>query len=63
MFVFDGAPPQLKRDTLNKRRQQRSQETKKAQQAHAAILSNYLQRQAVASQLQRQTHQVGKAMV
>ena len=58
--MFDGAPPQLKRDTLNKRRLQRSQESRKAQQAHAAILSNYLQRQAVASQLQWQTHQVGR---
>ena len=38
VFVFDGKPPQLKRDTLNRRRLVRNQQGKKAAQASQAIL-------------------------
>eukprot|EP00092_Neocalanus_flemingeri_P018656 GFUD01020202.1.p1 GENE.GFUD01020202.1~~GFUD01020202.1.p1 ORF type:complete len:1186 (-),score=434.58 GFUD01020202.1:127-3684(-) len=55
VFVFDGAPPQLKRDTLARRRMKRSKESRAAKLASQKILGNYLQRQAVAQRLQRQT--------
>ena len=55
VFVFDGAPPQLKRDTLARRRMKRSKESRAAKVASQKILGNYLQRQAVAQRLQRQT--------
>ena len=60
MFVFDGQPPQLKRDTLARRRQRRSKDTRRARAANAKILDNYLKRQAVAQQLARQTQQIDK---
>jgi len=56
VFVFDGAPPQLKKDTLVRRRMKRSKDSKAAKVASQKILGNYLQRQAVAQRLQRQTH-------
>lgn len=55
VFVFDGAPPQLKKDTLARRRMKRSKDSKAAKVASQKILGNYLQRQAVAQRLQRQT--------
>ena len=51
VFVFDGAPPQLKRETLARRRMKRSKESKAAKVASEKILSNYIQRQAVAQKL------------
>ena len=60
MFVFDGAPPQLKKDTLARRRMKRSKDSKAAKVASQKILGNYLQRQAVAQKLQRQTHAMDK---
>jgi len=55
VFVFDGAPPQLKKDTLARRRMRRSKDSKAAKIASQKILGNYLQRQAVSQRLQRQT--------
>ena len=55
VFVFDGAPPQLKKDTLARRRMRRSKDSKAAKVASQKILGNYLQRQVVAQRLQRQT--------
>ena len=62
VFVFDGAPPQLKRETLARRRMKRSKESKAAKVASEKILSNYIQRQAVAQKLNRQTHAVENAL-
>lgn len=62
VFVFDGAPPQLKKDTLARRRMKRSKESKNARLASAKILNNYIQRQAVAQRLNRQTHAVENAL-
>ena len=62
VFVFDGAPPQLKRETLARRRMKRSKESRVAKAASEKILSNYLQRQAVAQKLNRQTHAVENAL-
>ena len=62
VFVFDGAPPQLKKDTLNRRRMKRSKESKAAKVASEKILSNYIQRQAVSQRLNRQTHAVQNAL-
>ena len=62
VFVFDGAPPQLKRETLARRRLRRSKESRGAKAASEKILTNYLQRQAVAQKLNRQTHAVERAL-
>ena len=62
VFVFDGAPPQLKRETLARRRMKRSKESRVAKAASEKILTNYLQRQAVAQKLNRQTHAVENAL-
>ena len=62
VFVFDGAPPALKRETLARRRMKRSREAKNAKVASEKILSNYIQRQAVAQRLNRQTHAVENAL-
>merc|ERR1719186_91118 len=62
VFVFDGPAPPLKRETLNRRRQHRSKDAKKAKQASAKILDNYIRSQAVAQQLQRQTMAVEKVV-
>ena len=55
VFVFDGAPPQLKKDTLARRRMRRSKDSKGAKVASQKILGKYLQRQAVAQRLHWQT--------
>ena len=62
VFVFDGSPPQLKRDTLSRRRIKRSKEGRVARAAQDKILTNYLQRQAVAQKLNRETHAVENAL-
>lgn len=62
VFVFDGSPPQLKRDTLSRRRIKRSKEGRVARAAQEKILTNYLQRQAVAQKLNRETHAVENAL-
>lgn len=62
VFVFDGPAPQLKRETINRRRQHRSKDAKKAKQASAKILDNYLKSQAIAQQLKRQTLAVDKVV-
>ena len=61
IFVFDGAPPQLKKDTLMRRRMKRSKDNKAARVASQKILGNYLQRQAVAQRLKRQTQALENA--
>ena len=58
IFVFDGRAPDLKRDTLNRRRQRRKDATKKASQTRAKLLENFLKRQDVAKKLNRQSHAV-----
>ena len=55
VFVFDGAPPQLKKDTLARRRMRRSKDSKGAKVASQKILGKYLQRRAVAQRLHWQT--------
>ena len=62
IFVFDGKAPQLKRDTLRKRHNTRSNMIKKSDAVRAKILNNFMKRNAVASQLQRQTFAVTKAL-
>ena len=62
VFVFDGSPPQLKRETLSRRRIKRSKEGRVAKAAQEKILTNYLQRQAVAQKLNRETHAVENAL-
>jgi hypothetical protein len=51
VFVFDGAPPQLKKDTLARRRMRSSKDSKGANVASQKILGKYLQRQAVAQKV------------
>merc|ERR1719319_1352440 len=62
VFVFDGPAPQLKRETINRRRQHRSKDVKKAKQASAKILDNYLRSQSIVQQLKRQTLAVEKVV-
>ena len=62
VFVFDGAPPQLKKDTLTRRRMKRCKESRNARLASAKILNNYLHQQVVAQKLNRQTHAVANAL-
>ena len=62
IFVFDGKAPELKRETLRRRRHKTSNETKKSRIAGLKILDNFVKRQVVASQLQRQTIAVKKAL-
>lgn len=62
VFVFDGKPPQLKKDMLAKRRMRKAGAGKKADKARNKIVENYLKQQIVAKQLQRQTQQVSKAL-
>ncbi|XP_023346371.1 DNA repair protein complementing XP-G cells homolog [Eurytemora carolleeae] len=60
VFVFDGQPPQLKRDTLIRRRMRKSKVSRKANAASAKILENYLKSQAIAQKLKRQTYAIEK---
>ena len=53
VFVFDGQAPQLKRDTLIRRRQRTSKDTRKARTVSRKILDNYVRSQAVAQKLAR----------
>ena len=62
IFVFDGKAPQLKRDTLRKRLNARSNMAKKNDALRAKILDNFIKRNAVASQLQRQTFALNKTL-
>ena len=62
IFVFDGKAPKLKLETLRKRRQARSNILEKSDAARAKILENFIKRNAVASQLQRQTFAVNKTL-
>ena len=58
IFVFDGKAPQLKLETLRKRRQARSNLMQKSDSVRAKILDNFIKRNAVATQLDgwRQIH-------
>ena len=62
IFVFDGKAPQLKLDTLRRRRNARSNLMKKSDAVRAKILDNFIKRNVVASQLQRQTFAVNKTL-
>ena len=62
VFVFDGKPPQLKKDMLAKRRMRKAGAGKKADKTRNKIVENYLKQQIVAKQLHRQTQQVSKAL-
>ena len=62
IFVFDGKAPQLKRDTLRRRQRARTNVIKKTRVAREKILDNFVRRQVVASQLQRQTFATKKAL-
>lgn len=62
IFVFDGKAPQLKLETLRKRRQARSNLMQKSDSVRAKILDNFIKRNAVATQLQRQTFAVNKTL-
>ena len=62
VFVFDGKPPQLKKELLAKRRMKKAGAGKKADKTRSKIVENYLKQQIVAKQLQRQTQQVSKAL-
>ena len=62
IFVFDGKPPQLKKDMLAKRRMRKAGAGEKADKAKIKIVENYLKQQLVANQLQRQTQRVQKAL-
>ena len=62
MFVFDGKAPDLKKETLQRRRIRKGDATKKSRLASAKILDNYVRSQAVAEQLKLQTHAVNKVL-
>ena len=62
MFVFDGKAPDLKKETLQRRRIRKGDATKKSRLASAKILDNYVRSQAVAEQLKVQTHAVNKVL-
>ena len=62
VFVFDGKAPDLKKETLQRRRIRKGDASKKARLASAKILDNYVRSQAVASQLKQQTQAVNKVL-
>eukprot|EP00095_Tigriopus_kingsejongensis_P003704 maker-scaffold382_size189932-snap-gene-0.25 protein:Tk03704 transcript:maker-scaffold382_size189932-snap-gene-0.25-mRNA-1 annotation:"dna repair protein complementing xp-g cells-like protein" len=60
VFVFDGPPPQLKRDTLFRRRQRKSRASRQSDASRAKLIDNFLRSQVVAQQLQRQSQVVDR---
>ena len=63
VFVFDGPPPQLKRDTLAARRRRKGRARDKSEASRAKIIQNYLRSRALrARQVGNQTEQVGKIL-
>lgn len=62
VFVFDGRAPDLKKETLQRRRIRKGDASKKARVASAKILDNYVRSQVVAGQLQQQTHAINKVL-
>lgn len=62
VFVFDGKAPELKKETLQRRRIRKGDATKKAKLTSAKILDNYVRSQAVAHQLKQQTHAINKVL-
>ena len=46
VFVFDGQPPSLKRETLQKRRSRKSKAGRQADATRAKIIDNYIRSQA-----------------
>jgi DNA excision repair protein ERCC-5 len=61
VFVFDGVPPALKRNTLARRRRQKAAAVKGATKNTAKILDNLLRSHTVARKLQRQSEMLDKA--
>ncbi len=45
IFVFDGAPPRIKRETLARRRTRKSGAAKRADKTRQKIIDNYLKQQ------------------
>ena len=62
VFVFDGKAPDLKKETLQRRRIRKGDASKKARVASVKILDNYVRSQAVAAQLKQQTHAMNKVL-
>jgi hypothetical protein len=48
VFVFDGRPPQIKKDMIAKRRMKKSGASKKAEKTRHKIIDNYLKQQVFA---------------
>lgn len=62
VFVFDGKAPELKKETLQRRRIRKGDASKKSRLASAKILDNYVRSQAVAAQLKQQTQVMAKVL-
>ncbi len=61
VFVFDGAPPQLKRETLKNRRRRKGMAREKSDATRAKIVDNYMRAQAVkAQQIRNQSAAINK---
>ena len=62
VFVFDGKAPDLKKETLHRRRIRKGDASKKARTASVKILDNYIRTQAVQAHLKQQTHAINKVL-
>ena len=62
VFVFDGKAPDLKKETLQRRRIRKGDATKKSRMASVKILDNYVRSQAVQVHLKQQTHAMNKML-
>ena len=62
VFVFDGKAPDLKKETLQRRRIRKGDATKKSRMASVKILDNYVRSQAVQVHLKQQTHAMNKIL-
>ena len=62
VFVFDGKAPDLKKETLQRRRIRKGDASKKAKVASRKILDNYVRSQAVQAHLKQQTHAINKVL-
>ena len=62
VFVFDGKAPDLKKETLQRRRIRKGDATKKSRMASVKILDNYVRSQAVQAHLKQQTHAMNKML-
>ena len=60
--MFDGKAPDLKKETLQRRRIRKGDASKKAKVASRKILDNYVRSQAVQAHLKQQTHAINKVL-